>query len=624
MYAPTVTVMPKNQNELADTKAAELHQSVWADIKDRHKFPKLTRLWARDFVEVGECIAKVFFDDAKGSFLGYDPMVDETSGEAVVDPETGEIVYDQAPKFTGDLVFERILGFNLITDPDARSWEESRYCIYRKMIAVADLKLQFENDTTGVLGSIVESTHQTHKLFDSSSGMYKDGEGLVMVTEHYYRPCADYPEGYFYIAVEGAILFEGALPLGLYPIVYCGFDEASTSARSYSIIKQLRPYQAEINRCASKIAEHQITLGDDKVILSNGATMTPGGSAHGVKAINVTGSDPKVFAGRTGDQYAGYMQGQISEMYQVAMVQEDSASGESGQIDPYAILYKTAKQKKPFVLYIAKFEEFLVDICKLALRFAKAYYHDEMLVEIVGRREYINIPEFRNKDDLGYQIRLEAATEDIESKMGKTLSLNHFIQFAGQKLDPSDLGKVLRYMPWMNDEKIFEDLTQDFDNWVNDQLALDRGEPVPAEIDENHPYVIKKIRGRKKQQDFALLPDQMKMNYERKLQQHQQLLAKQLQEEQKANAGFIPSGGPLATIELYVPDPKDPSKQVRLRAPTESLMWLADHLASQGSTQEMLQSQDAQTRAEMGAMMMQQGNMPMAQPDQGMPMASGY
>ena len=36
-YAPSVSVLPKNDTELQDQKAAELNNSVWQDFKSRHK-----------------------------------------------------------------------------------------------------------------------------------------------------------------------------------------------------------------------------------------------------------------------------------------------------------------------------------------------------------------------------------------------------------------------------------------------------------------------------------------------------------------------------------------------------------------------------------------------------------
>ncbi len=55
----------------------------------------------------------------------------------------------------------------------------------------------------------------------------------------------------------------------------CGCQETARAAMHSlppgspvsDLVKQLRPYQEEINRAASKIAEHQRTLGDDRLLL---------------------------------------------------------------------------------------------------------------------------------------------------------------------------------------------------------------------------------------------------------------------------------------------------------------------------------------------------------------------
>jgi hypothetical protein len=88
-----------------------------------------------------------------------------------------------------------------------------------------------------------------------------------MIKEYYFKPSSVYgPNGYFYITTEHGILFEGEIPFGVYPISYRGFKKIQTSARARSVVKVLRPYQYEINRAASKMVEHQLVHGDDKVI----------------------------------------------------------------------------------------------------------------------------------------------------------------------------------------------------------------------------------------------------------------------------------------------------------------------------------------------------------------------
>lgn len=602
-FVPGVAVAAKNDAELADQKSGELHESVWQDIKIRQKFARKVRHYAQDFVEIGETITKIFYDPNLGTEIGEEPITDEETGEPILDEETGEPMMRTV--MSGQLVYERIHGFNWLTDPEARSSDEIRWGCYRKMVAISELEHQFKDDEEK-LRFITKGTEETYKVFDAATGSYVESKGLMMVMEWYWKPCQEYRNGWYCIAVKGGILFEGELPLGIFPIVYCGFDEASTSARSYSIIKQLRPYQAEINRAASKIAEHQITLGDDKLLMLNGSSMSPGGTAHGVKAIQVTGTEPKILGGRSGEQYVGYMVGQIDEMYRVANYDEDSIEKDSANVDPYTLLFKTASKKKRYAEYLMKFEEYLIDICEISLRLAKAYYRDEMLVQIVGKSEFVNIPEFRATDDLGYQIKIEAQSDDLESRMGRQLSLNHLIQYAGANMAAEDLGRVVSAMEYLNDKQLFDDRTIDYQNATNDILAMDRGQYVPAYPEDKHEYVIKRLTHRMKQRDYQSLQQPIQQNYQRKREEHRQIFAQQVAAAQQAEAGFVPSGGMLVTCDFYQPDPKDPLRPKRLRIPSEALQWLIDKLQSQGTTQQSLENQDLQTQASIAEMLQQQ------------------
>jgi hypothetical protein len=311
--------------------------------------------------------------------------------------------------------------------------------------------------------------------------------------------------------------------------------------------------------------------------------------------------------GRTGDQYVGYMEGQIAEMYQIAGVPEDDQADANGaQVDPYAMLFKTAKQKKAFKLYIDTFEEFLVEMCDMSLRFAKAFYDDRMLIQAVGKNEYVNIAEFRDATDLGFQIEIEPQSDDLESRFGRQLALNHLVQYAGANMQTKDLGLVMKASEYLSKEMLFEDETLDKQNADSDILSMDRGKMIQAHPDENHDYVIKRLTHRMKRKDFDLLGAQVQQNYQTKRGQHEQIRAQQIQQAQAAQSGFIPSGGMLVSCDFYVPDPSDPTKAKRLRVPAESLAWLVKKLESQGTTQDALTSMDMAEQARIATIMQNQ------------------
>lgn len=588
MYAPGVKVTPKNENELSDQKVAELHQSVWEDLKARKDLRDKTRQWAEDFVGIGECFVKVFFDDSAGKLKGMLQATDEL-GQPMVD-EMGQPVPSDQAVFVGDIVFERIFGANLLRDPSAKSMAEAQWVIHRKMVPVEKLKALFPDDEEK-RKKIQECSDDTFKVFDGAKGSYTESKDQTLVMEHYFRPCPQYPRGYYYISTKEVVLFEGELPAGEFPIVGVAWDEVPTSPRGRSIIKQLRPYQTEVNRCASKIAETQVTLGDDKLLIQSGTKLAPGGTLPGVRGIQFTGMTPTVLAGRSGNQYLEFMNSQIKEMYEAANLEHDMQEKQA-QVDVYTQLYQQIRHKKRFMIYGQKFESFLVNVCLLSLKLAKHHYTEDHLVPIVGKAEQMNIPEFKSLQDLGFQVKLEPMTDDVESMMGKQLTLNHILQYVGPQLKPDDIGKIMRAMPFANAEEAFSDLTIDYDNSVSDILAMDRGEYRAAMPTDNHKYVMQRLVHRMKQRDFQYLPPQIQEAYQAKYQEHEQLEAQQVEQIRLAQAGFIPTEGYLVTVDFYVSDPANPEKTKRARVPYESVKWLLERLEEQGKTQEELSTME--------------------------------
>jgi hypothetical protein len=600
--APGVRILPKNKSEFSDQKAAELHQSVWNDMKKRHNLDRMFHLLAKDYVEIGEAWCKIFFDPAKGQKVQPELELDD-QGEIVGRSTDGEPLVPR--RFTGDVEYERILGFNVKTDPGARSWEDCRYVIYDKMVDTQELKDQFEGDEKRIR-AITETAKQTWQLFEGFGNYRPSKEGQTLVHEFYWRPNNDWPDGYYQIMVGSTILFEGELPHGIFPIVHVGFDEASTSARSFSIIKQLRPPQLEINRCLSKIAEHHTSVGDDKIVTTAGATLSAGATIHGIKHVKTNG-DITYLPGRSGSQYVEHLGFNITQMYNIANLQESQIDKENANLDPYTMMFRNMREKKAFSPYISKFSDFIQIFCRTALDYAKRDYSTKMVVQVLDKKEQVNIQEFKNADDLSFIIAIEETSDDVETMMGQQIALNHVMQFASSNLKPEEIGQMIRSMPFINDEEMMSDLTIDYDNVKSDIVSMDAGRFVPAGEFDNHPYYIRKLTHRMKMKDFQFLPEPVQSNYQIKLDQHQQWQVQQQQAAAQASAGFIPSGGFLVTADIRVPKADDPTKTERAKIPVEALAWLIDTLEKQGQSQALFQSLPPSSQADIGRAMAAQG-----------------
>jgi hypothetical protein len=591
-YAPGVTAQPKDKSNMQNQKAAELVNAVWADYKTRQDWTRFLNNLASDYVGIGEVAVKIFFDPLAGKFLGYEQEVDET-GQPVFD-ETGQPAASQNARFSGDVKIERLFSFNIIRPAGAKSLDEAEWLCHRKMVDIKDLKNMInasempDEEKQKTISKISETQDQTYVVLDGSTGNYKQTKNQTMIKEWFFKSCPQYPMGYFYITCGDVSLFEGELPFGVFPIVMTGFDEVPTSPRFRSIVKQLRPNQVEINRVASTIAETQITLGWDKVLVQNGTKLLPGTSFPGVRSFQYSGIAPIVLEGRTGAQYLEYMNSQIDELYRIALIDEQQIEKEAN-FDVYSMLNRSIKDKKKFSLYTDGFEGFLRKVFSAYIALRQKYSTPEDLIPAIGKSEAINVQEFKGVSDLSYSIVAEPQTGDAESKLGKQMMIQHVIQFVGTQLAQKDLGKLIRMMPYANDEKILEDMTMEYDFVENLMLAIERGEAPQINNNVDCDYVINKLVSRTVKSDYQFLSPQVQQMYQNTIKTYEQVKADQLIKLKQAQSEFIPSSGYLVACDFYVTDPASPEKlPKRARIPSEALDWLLKQLQAQGTTQETM------------------------------------
>lgn len=618
--APGIQCVAANERELSDQKAAELNQAYYEYMRECEDLDTKKATWIKNFIEIGEVCVKVFWDPDQGKVNAYeakmqpDPnheegQTDENGDD--VDPELvpeldewGDIQQDESkPVYGGKIVFETFEAFNLRRDRSARTMAESPYLILSKLLPRKALRSMLTSEDD--IRKFSAAPFNEWTVFDNNTGQYRAAQDQCLVKEIYFRPGAAIPNGYFFIYTDQIVIAKGELPFGIFPIIHEGFDEQTGNPRSHSVIRHCRPAQIEINRCASKIAEHQVTLGDDKAWIPANTKVSQGALLPGVRINTYTGVEPTITQGRTGDQYLPYLESQVDELYKLANLDE-VVQESPNQADMYSNLMASYKFKNKFAIYGSKFERFYIRVIKTALQVAKHSVSEEELVPAIGRSEYISIAEFKNTKDLNYQIKIKARSEDIESQFGKQLTLNHLIQYVGPNLAKEDIGMMIRQSPFLNEEEMFSRFTQKYDNITNDILAMDRGTFRPPRQFDDHAYIIEALTNRMSKGDFERLPFVIQQLYQRKLQMHEQAKAQQLQDIQRSEAGFIPSGGYLVACDFYIGAPGDPTNVKRVRIPSESLSWLIDKLKSQGSQLDQMQNLPMAAQAQIGQMTQQQ------------------
>lgn len=592
-FASGVGISPQLEHERQDQKAAELNRMVLEDGKYRHKFDDMWRRFADDYTAVGECCAMIRWDPDKGQLQGYEPSLD-AMGMPALDDE-GNYEPDMAkPVYSGDFEFRRIFAFNLLRDPGAKCWEESNWICERQMVDTHELRMKYAGDPSKV-DMITEDNGTEFIVFDATKGGYDRSSNQTLVRSYYFRPGREHPNGYYYMTTRQGVLEEGELPYGIWPFVWAGFDEHPTSARGRSLIKQARPFQAEINRASSSMAMHQITIGDDKIIYQAGSKLAPGALLPGVRGITYQGMEPKILPGRDGGQYQQYIDATISEMYKMLDVYEHEMEKDpkGGQQDPIGVLFKNAKQRQKLSRYSQKFGKFLCEFVELYLKLAKNYYEEEHLAPAIGRGEMRNIQEFKSSEPLSYRIHIEEQDNTLETKFGAHLSLTQVMQYAGKQLTREDLGMLIGNLPFINKKEITKDISMEYDNVKNDMLAIERGEFPQPNPDDNHEYYAKKFTSRMKESDFRYLPEPVQQLYKIKRDAHRKMHAQHEQRLIDMKNEYVPVDGPLIALDMYVPNPDPKKAPKRARYPQRALEWLGKIMSAQGASLEKLENMEA-------------------------------
>lgn len=621
--------VPRVDAEQASLKAAELTRAVWEWSKDQLSWEDLVDSFVNSFVDVGEVAAKVFFDPSLGDLKGYQQKIDDEGraiyldaegnetyeaigiiqttedqvnefGEPITIPISTEIEHEAAPDttkpiFTGQVVVEKLFPFNLYRDPGAATFKESPYLIVDRMINVNKAIELFGNNDEDLIKTIKSASKSTYKLFNAINGAFEESKDQVNIIEHYYRKCTKYPHGYYYIHIDSEILDEGELPFGedgeiAFPIKVAGYDMIETSCRFSSPIRPLRPYQLEINRAASSKAETSIALGADKVIIKNGGTVSKGATLPGMRVLKVTGPDPVILPGRDGSQYSDILESNIREMYHIARIPENQ-SADNKASDPEADLFKSAKQKSRFVRQAGRLERFILAVGETVMFLQQKHLDETQLIPMVGKKEFVNIPEFKNVNRLDRVIKVEPVSGDFQTMYGKLIELRTIAQYLGADMPMDVKAKLIKSFPTLSKDPAFKQFLVEYESPQNMTLALDRGEDfVPSKYD-NAKEMLRALYLRCRQSDFKFLDQTIQENYASTITEYEDIEAKQVQELINKQNGFIPTGGNMVKCDFYVEKlNKDGTpRQERALLPSELIQWAIDYMNQKGLAQTRLE-----------------------------------
>jgi hypothetical protein len=591
--APGAGIFPQDDLEMKDQKTAELNRKVWMGAVNRHQLRSRFNDYTYQFIVPGELAVFVNWNYQKGIYQGSEIEVgpdDQPIGEPV-------------NIWSGDFEFHVIDGWNLVTEQNARRFEETD-CAFRMFIDSDKLKRMYQNDPAK-LEMIGKCSNDVYNTFDSATGrMDRDTSGKVEVWYYFTRPSDLYPEGHFWIQTALGDLEEGDLPgtgtgRGIvWPIVYENYESSGDTCRGNSGFRHLISSQMNINRLKSKGLENSIAMSGDKFITQKGSKVRRSQTdpTAGADIFEYTGLKPDFEQGTAGEQFLAQISAELSEMYQLAGL--DDQEIDKMPVDATATLFRSVSQKAKFDLAIKKFEDFVVRFCATVLEMARIYYSDEMLAGDIGSNEIVNIPEFRTADPLRYRIIVLPQDDDANTIMGKSLQTTTFLQYAAPYLDKNVIGILGQTLPYLNKEPAFREINLNYRLVTNMILALDRGEWVEIYESDPNDYIIPRLRARTLEADFKILHPFFKQMYMQQISQREALEKQKLDFMRMAEVGAIPTSGDVVRVNLYTKGTDGQPHRVWL--PSETIKWVMQKLEQQGIAQQILASMDSNTVMNIG------------------------
>ena len=577
-HAPGVQVVPVGGGDVKNSRLAKMNMDVLeADMRKNPDHEMRTEEEAETFTVLGEVACKLFWDEAT-----------DWLKESPIHP------------------------FDLVRAPGSLSLETAPWLIHRNVYTKVQLIKMFGRAWAEKYASPgggkggYDSGMGTYTTFNAQDREYQKLDGLEIL-EYYHRPERNYPKGYYVFFTHSAILREGELPGGIFPIVAARCMTTPSLARGHSFIRSVYNAQMELNRAAGQDASNMIHFGDDKIITNASSNLSLGKENVGVTHYKVSSftdlnKSIQYVEGKGLPKYLEYMAHLIKFMdytAQVKTVMDEKKDGRTGDI--YYQLFSRLKDKKKFAKIGRRFENYLKMKAEAKLAFFRYYLTPEDIVETTDLQDKVLIEDFKNTTARDYSIALKVGNTSTEELMGKQLQIREIVQYLGNNLSREDIGMILRESPLSNNHALLDSLTAKYDSSVNDIIKLEKGILPQVSRTADLTYKIERITNHINGPRFQELGGQVTNLFHQFLDQLQQMLQEQKNEELRLQAGFIPTTGALINTDLYIEVPSSSGagkKTVRAKLPQSALQWLFDTLQKQGMTSQSMAGLPAQTRNE--------------------------
>lgn len=523
---PKYDVRPNSMTE-DDKEAARLGVEVIGSVWDKEKID-------RKRIDLG-----MWTQQCGHSYIGV--CWDDQLGDPVIDPDSGEMM-----GYEGDIRIDVVSAFEGFCDPLAKTLEEAQWFARAKVRKLDYFRTHYpergslvKEEGVWLLSSQYELRINTlNTVGPSSSGTAEQMKGAAIEISYYEKRSKKYPNGRHVIIANGVMLKNDELPVGHIP--YAKFDDVVVGGKYYSesLITHVRPLQDQYNRTLVKRADWVNKLLTGKIIAARGANLMQEGFNDQSGEIIEWDADPNVpephlFQMPTIPAYAYTeskdIKNSVNDIFGLSEVSRGQLP--SASIPAVGIQLLLEQDETRMGIEVEAHEHSWARVGMLILRHADKYYELDRQLKTKGRGVDYNIRSYNGEDlKKNFDVTVIRGSTVPNSKViHRQEILNLFSQgMLGNPTDPATRDKVLGMLQYGEVGEVWEDHHLDQTQIQNDLSLIEEGGVPLVDLKDNHVvHSVEKNRYRKSEK-YGLLDPQQQQVLQQNIQQHLDMLVKQM------------------------------------------------------------------------------------------------
>lgn len=295
--------------------------------------------------------------------------------------------------------FERILPDDILLDEGESFYGQPRQLHQRRYIHRDTLADHFPKQATAILEAQTSFSDQ-----DSANP-----DMIAVVESWHLQSSPKSKDGRRTVTISNATLVDEAYDRESFPFAILRWNEPLTGFFGQGLAEELSGIQLEINKILRNIQSAQNLCAVPRVFLEsatqvNGASLQP--NPEGLSVVRFTGQAP-IF--RTADampsEVYSHLDRLVNKAYEITGISQLSAAAKkpAGLDSGVALREYEDIQSERFVLVGQRYEQFFIDLAKLAVEESQSLYEDNpqlnVLVAVKGNAEKIKWKEVNLKRD---------------------------------------------------------------------------------------------------------------------------------------------------------------------------------------------------------------------------------